>query len=116
MAPAETTRCSAAATGSHSSIAAGGGRRLLNVAATRDCPWDITTDAYWISIGGNRSGQGDASVQYSVAANPAATARASDVVVGSARVQVSQSAAPCRFSLSRTADSIGPSGGGVDVE
>lgn len=63
-----------------------------------------------------QSGQGEAAVQYTVAANPLPSARAGTITVASERVQVTQSAAPCRFQLSQDTASIGAAGGGLSVD
>jgi hypothetical protein len=88
----------------------------VTVATARDCTWTLANDASWVSITGDRSGQGEASIAYSVAANPAAAARATDIVVASASVHLNQAAAPCRYSLSRAGDTVGSSGGRLSFD
>jgi hypothetical protein len=83
----------------------------LAVATTRDCTWTVSTDTNWVTISGARSGQGEASIGYSIAANPVPSPRAGAIAVESDRVEITQAAAPCRFSLSRSGDSIGFAGG-----
>ena len=65
---------------------------------------------------GDRSGQGEASIPYSVAPNTVPSPRSAAVVVGSQSVALSQAAAPCQFRLSRSGDSIGPGGGRLTVD
>jgi hypothetical protein len=105
------SRCDVAVTTTASSFTATGGNGTLNVATARDCTWTISTDASWVSIAGSRSGQGDAAVDYSVSANPVPAPRSGNIVVGTRSVALSQAGAPCRFSLSRSGDSIGAAGG-----
>jgi BACON domain-containing protein/uncharacterized protein DUF5666/all-beta uncharacterized protein len=109
-------KCELSATSTPSSFTASGGSATVSVSAARECPWTITTDSSWVSITGDRAGQGSAQVPYSVAANPAASPRSGAIVIGAERVQLSQAAAPCRFSLSRTGDSIGAPGGRLSVD
>jgi hypothetical protein len=61
------------------------------------------------------SGQGEGTVAFSVSANTVPTPRSGALLVASERVPLSQAAAPCRFDLSRTSDSIDASGGRLSV-
>ena len=70
----------------------------------------------WVTITGSRSGQGDASVGFAVAANPAPAARTGAISVGSNQVSLSQTGAVCHFALSRASDAIGASGGRLSVD
>jgi Domain of unknown function (DUF5666)/Viral BACON domain len=110
------TKCQVNLSNSPSSFAASGGSGTLTVTTTRDCPWTISTDVVWVSIQGPRDGEGDASVSYAVAANPVPSPRSGSVEAGSVRVQLSQAAAACRFSLSRSSDTIGAAGGQLSVD
>jgi Putative binding domain, N-terminal len=85
------------------------------VTTERDCSWSAASDASWISLGAP-NGQGQASIPYSVAANPAPAGRSGSISVGSEKVQLNQAAAPCTFRLSRAADSIAAAGGQLSVE
>lgn len=91
-----------------------GGSGSLTITATRDCAWSAATSAQWVSLA-STSGQGDASVAYSVAANAVPQSRAADISVEGQTVQVSQAAAPCRFALSKSSDSAGYTGGTLSV-
>ena len=110
------TKCQLNLSNSPSSFAASGGTGTLTVTTARDCPWTISTDLVWVSIPGPRDGQGDASISYSVAVNPVPSPRSGLVGAGSMRVQLSQAAAACRFSLSRSSDTIGAAGGQLSVD
>jgi hypothetical protein len=110
-----TQKCQVTASGSPSTFPAGGGSGTVAVSAARDCAWSLSVDAGWVTISGDRSGQGDASVSFSVAANPQPASRGATVSIAEQRVQLSQAAAPCQYSLSRTSDSIGASGGSLSV-
>jgi hypothetical protein len=62
------------------------------------------------------TGQGEASVPYAVAANPVPVARAAQIAVSDATLQLSQDAAPCRFALSSSSASVVAAGGPVTVQ
>jgi hypothetical protein len=109
-------RCQITASTSPSSFTASGGSGTLTLTTTRDCTWTVTSNASWVSIVGPASGQGQAAVQYTVAANTVPSPRSGAVVVGSDQVAISQAAAPCSFSLSRSGDSIGAAGGRLSVD
>jgi hypothetical protein len=108
-------KCQVTATNTPSSFAASGGQGSLTIATSRDCTWSVSTEANWVSITGDGSGQGEASIPYTVAPNPAPSARAGAIVVGSQSVAVSQAAAPCVFTLSRLGDTVGATGGPLAV-
>ena len=97
-----------------SAFGAGGGQGTVTVTTSRDCTWSLGTDASWVSIN-VANGQGDATIPYAVAANPVPSARSAVITVAGQTVQLSQSAAPCLYSLSRSGDSIGFGGGRMTV-
>ena len=92
-----------------------GGNGTVAIATTRDCTWTVSTSASWVSVA-NSSGQGEASVPYSVAANPVPMARAAQIAVSDATLQLSQDAAPCRFALSSSSVSVAAAGGPLTVQ
>jgi hypothetical protein len=109
-------KCQVSASSTPSAFTASGGQGSLTITTARDCTWSITSEASWVSIGGERGGQGEASIAYTVAPNPAPAARAAMVMVGSQGVSVSQAAAPCVFTLNRGGDAIGSAGGRMAVD
>jgi hypothetical protein len=113
--PTADAKCQVTAASTPQSFTASGGTGAVSIATERDCTWTIATTASWLTLGGDRSGQGEASISYTVAANPVPTARSGSIVVGSQTVAVSQAAAPCTYSLGRAADTVGPSGGSLSV-
>ena len=86
----------------------------LTIGINRECQWTATSDVDWIGLN-PKSGQGDSAIAYSVSANPAATSRRGTISVNDYRVEVTQAAAPCRFSLSPASASVEPTGGRVTV-
>jgi hypothetical protein len=108
-------KCQINVSNAPSAFAAGGGQGTVTITTSRDCTWSISTNASWVSVG-STNGQGDATIPYAVAANPAPSARSATITVGGQTVQFSQSPAPCRYALSRSGDSIGFDGGRMTVE
>ena len=94
---------------------ADGGKGTLAVATTRDCTWSVSTNASWVAVAGT-SGQGEASIPYTVAVNPVPMARAAEITVSDASLQLNQAGAPCRYTLNSAGGSIGPAGGQFTVQ
>jgi hypothetical protein len=109
-------KCQVGAASTPSTFGAAGGSGSVTISTARDCTWSIATDAAWLAIGGDHSGQGDAVVPYTVAANPVPAARSGAIAVGADKVAITQAGAPCRFDLSRTRDTIGAAGGHLSVD
>jgi hypothetical protein len=110
------SRCDISISNTPSSFTAAGGTGTVTVSTARDCTWTVATEAGWVSITGARSGQGEASIPFSVLSNPVPSPRSGEIVVVSQRVQLSQAAAPCQFSLSRSGDRIAAAGGRLSFD
>ena len=108
-------KCQVDAASTPSAFGPAGGPGTVTISTARDCTWSIATDAPWVTITGDRSGQGQAAVPYTVAENPVPSARTGSIAVGADKVSVTQAGAPCQFQLSRTRDSIGAAGGHLSV-
>src|SRR5215207_9703624 len=108
-------RCEAAATPNPSAFPASGGSGNLVVSSARECSWSASTQTAWISLGPPTNGQGDGSVRYTVAPNPAASARRGTVVLGSTSVEITQEPATCRFELDRRSFELGADEGTATV-
>ena len=107
-------KCQFQVTTTPSSYTESGGSGSLAIATTRDCGWSASTNAGWVSLA-STNGQGDATVSYSVAANAVPVVRSAAISVEGQSVQLSQAAAPCRYTLSKTSDVIGSTGGQLAV-
>ena len=107
-------RCALTVTTNPNSFPSPGGKGSLTISTARDCTWSVASNAAWVALG-DASGQGEATIPYTVAANPVPSPRTAAIAVGAQSVAVSQQAAPCVFSLSRTNDTIGESGGRLTV-
>jgi hypothetical protein len=92
-------KCQISVTNNTPELPAAGGNGSLAVATSRDCTWSAAADAPWVTLTA-ASGQGAATVTYSVVPNPNGTPRRSRVVVEQQQVDVVQAAAPCRFEVS----------------
>ena len=94
-------RCAVTATPSPASFPASGGTGNLVVSSARECSWSVSSQAAWISLAPPTDGQGDGSVRYTVAANPAAIARRGTLALGSESKDITQEPASCRLELDR---------------
>jgi hypothetical protein len=110
-----TDKCQISATNTPASFSAAGGAGAVTIATARDCTWSVAAETPWVTINGDRTGQGDATVSYSVATNPLPAGRSGTIAVGSEHVQLSQAAAPCRYSLDRARDAVPADGGELSV-
>jgi uncharacterized protein DUF5666/all-beta uncharacterized protein len=107
-------KCQINATATPTVFPAAGGQGTLTVSATRDCSWSIGSSANWVSVA-TANGQGDASIPYTVVANPLPAARSATFSIGGQTVQVNQSAAACVFTWNDSSLSVGFGGGRIDT-
>src|SRR5437763_16779696 len=61
-------KCQVQVSNTPSSFTDAGGSGSLAITTTRDCGWSAAASANWLSLA-STTGQGDASISYSVAAN-----------------------------------------------
>lgn len=108
------SKCQYDVKGSPSGFPATGGQGSLNITTTRECAWTVAASTNWVSIG-SRSGQGEATVSYSVAANAIPSPRSAVLSVEGASVELKQDAAPCRYSIDSHDARIGHAGGSFTV-
>ncbi|MCC7342660.1 MAG: hypothetical protein IT170_16380, partial [Bryobacterales bacterium] len=109
--------CTYSSSSTSASVGNGGGTAGVNIASASNCSWTATSNASWITVTGGASGTGNGSVSLSIAENPSTTSRTGTVTIAGQTFTVQQSAAPCTYSLSSTAASVGNGGGtaGVNV-
>src|SRR5205814_2098646 len=69
------SRCQVTATPTPPSFPPPGGQGSVTIATTRDCTWSIATNAAWVWIASERTGQGEATVACNDAANPVPSPR-----------------------------------------
>jgi hypothetical protein len=109
-------KCQVSATATPMQFGAGGGSGTLAVTAARDCEWSVAAQASWIGLTSASSGNGDASLSYTVAQNPVPSARAAELVVASQHIQLSQAAAACNYTIDKSSDTVPAAGGNLTVE
>jgi hypothetical protein len=107
------TKCAATVTNSSPAVPASGGSGSLTLDTARECSWSASADGPWITLTPTE-GQGPATIAYSVAPNVQGTQRRGSVVVANQRVEIVQDAAPCRYDVSPSQQSVTSSGGEVD--
>jgi len=103
-------RCAIAATPSPSSFPSAGGVGTVAISTAGECAWSISSEASWI-LPERTSGQGGATLPFRVAANASPDSRRAVVAIESARLEVMQDGAPCRFELDTTSIEVGAAGG-----
>jgi len=71
-----------------------GGSGSVNVTAPSGCPWTATSHVPWITITSGSSGNGNGTVNYSVASNPSTTPRTGTMTINGQTFTVTQAGAP----------------------
>ncbi|HTI36523.1 MAG TPA: BACON domain-containing carbohydrate-binding protein [Vicinamibacterales bacterium] len=102
------TKCQVTLSNSASELPSSGGSATLTVSSERECSWSANANATWIALA-STSGQGPATIAYSVQPNPNGTSRRAEVVVSNQSVDILQDAAPCKYSLDRANAAVGAS-------
>ena len=115
IAQPSSSKCQITATNQPASYPSAGGRGSVSIAATRDCGWSISSNASWIALAGERSGSGDAVINYTVSENPVPSARSGMLNVEAVQLPVSQAAAPCTYAIAPSEASIAAAGGAHSV-
>ena len=92
-----TAQCAVTLTSNSLNMAASGGDGTLAIAVNRECSWTAKSDADWITVTSTPTGQGGATVNFRVAANPTASSRRGGIGVNDRRVDVTQAGSPCTF-------------------
>jgi Putative binding domain, N-terminal/Viral BACON domain len=105
------TKCAVTLAPPASPVSSNGATATVAVTTQPECAWSASSDAAWITGVAPSFGQGSGQLQMQVAANPDASARQGDIVVNSERARIHQDAAPCRFDLSATEQTIPAPGG-----
>jgi hypothetical protein len=110
-----SARCPVELAASPATVDAAGSSGQIAIAVNRECTWDARSESAWITLASPTSGQGEANLGYTAAANTQVAARRGAVVVNDSRIEISQAAAPCRFELSAPGSSVPATGGGLSV-
>ena len=104
-------RCAVQALVEDASFPVGGGSSSLRISTNRECAWTVLSDAPWLKADGPAEGQGEAVVNFTVAANADPASRSANFTVNANRVEIHQDGRPCAFELSSTRESIDAGGG-----
>lgn len=115
VAQPSASKCQITASNQPASYPSGGGRGSVSIGATRDCAWTITSNASWIGIAGDRSGIGEAVVNYTVSENSVPSARSAMLAVDAVQLPVSQAAAPCTYGIAPAEAALAGAAGAVSV-
>jgi hypothetical protein len=110
-----TSKCTIQAATDGPSFPAAGGSGTVRIGANRDCQWAAQTDAPWVTLVPPATGQGDGSVQFSVAANGDAVSRTGSLSINDQRLQISQAGKPCELTVSSNHESVDGSGGSLTI-
>ncbi len=84
------TTCGYTAAPTSVSVPASGGTGSSAITTQPGCPWTATSQAPWITITAGASGNGNGTVQYSVAANTAAAARTGSIIAAGQTITITQ--------------------------
>ena len=104
-------RCGVQAQSESPSFTSDGGTGTLRVATNRECTWSAESEAPWVTLTPPMNGQGDGTVQFTVAPNGLPSSRATAIKVQDQRLQISQEGRPCGFRLSSTFEAVEAAGG-----
>jgi hypothetical protein len=115
LAQPSSSKCQITATNQPASYPSSGGRGSVSISATRDCPWSVASNAPWIGIAGDRTGTGEAVINYTVLENSVPSPRSGMLSVDAVQLAVSQAAAPCTYAIAPSDASISAAGGGLSV-
>ena len=104
-------RCGISANAQNASFPAAGGSSSIRISTNRECTWSVQSDAAWLTLSSPVSGQGAASVDYAVGANPDPPSRSARIRIDDQQLVISQEGTPCEYRLSSTGESLDQSGG-----
>src|SRR5919201_1276100 len=101
-----TTQCVATVSPLTVNAAAGPSTATATVTAASSCSWMAISNASWITVTAGANGSGNGSVSYSVAANTATTSRTGTMTIAGQTVTITQSGAPCTFTVAPTSATV----------
>jgi hypothetical protein len=105
------TRCSVQAQTETTAFSATGGTGTVRISTNRECTWSVKSDASWVALQPQASGQGDGTIQFTVAANADPATRNAGVNINDQLIQLTQQGSPCRYQLSSSQETVEASGG-----
>jgi hypothetical protein len=99
------SKCSLTLSFTGGTLPAAGGTATIGVTTGRECTWNASATAGWLSVG-PASGQGSGSVAVSFTSNPDTSSRQAPVTIGEQTIVLSQAAAACVFAISPQTASV----------
>jgi hypothetical protein len=115
-APSGLVRCALTLNVADQTIPAEGGSGTIGVSAARECTWTVSVDGPWISLKSSSNGQGDATIEFSAAANADPVVRRGALVLNQQRAEITQAAAQCDIRLAESAATFTPAGGSGQIQ
>jgi hypothetical protein len=103
-------KCGVSLTSNAPKLPAAGGTGTLVVSTARECSWSAHADGNWITLN-TTDGQGPATLTFAVAPNVQAAERQGAVIVADQKVSIVQQAAPCRFEVTPSRQTMDSAGG-----
>ncbi len=101
------TRCAVTLSVEPNSFTSAGGQGAVSIGTNRECAWEARSEAGWVALRSEATGQGAATLTFGVSANPAVSQRRGAIVVNDQRIEVTQAEAPCVYSLDSGGRAVG---------
>ena len=96
-------------------MTAGGGGGSFALSTAAGCPWTVGSDSSWINVTSPTSGNGNATVTFTVGPNPGVAARNGHIAAADQTFLITQAGAVCTYSINPTSASMTAGGGGGSV-
>ena len=110
------SRCTLQVQAETSAFPPAGGSGAVRIVTNRECAWSVRSEAGWVSVANPAEGQGDGSVNFTVASNADPTPRGAGLSVNDQRLQISQEGRPCQLSVSSNFEQVDAAGGERTIE
>jgi hypothetical protein len=88
----------------------------VDVTSPTGCGWTAASTVSWIMITSGSTGTGSGTLSYTIAGNPATTARTGSLVVGGQTFNVSQSGGSCTIAFNPSSTSVAAAGAAESVD
>ena len=105
------TGCQYAISPTSQTVNASGGNGSVNVTAPGGCAWTAASNDAWITITSGASGNGNGTLNFSVAANPGSQRTGTITIAGETFTVTQPGGSNCTFNVAPTSQSFGASGG-----
>ena len=109
-------RCSLQIQAETSAFPPAGGSSALRITTNRECTWSARSEVGWLSVANPAEGQGDGTVQFTVASNADPSPRGTGMSVNDQRLPIFQEGRPCQLSVSSDFEQMGAAGGDRTIE